>query len=158
MIWQAGGHDHMRSQPNLDTPTSLTMPPPPLRWGWQRRALLSPLLSQCPIRPPLRTVHTRPSLPSTSLPRLRPPLRPTLRPPPTPPPLLVRVFHASPPRRDILFLSMPALKSTLLGITRFSLLALPFVWRYKWDPVPAPLTPGYGASTSARPGSSFRYR
>lgn len=43
----------------------------------------------------------------------------------------MRAFHASPRRNDILFLSMPALKSTLLSITRFSLLTLPFVWRYK---------------------------
>ncbi|KLT42312.1 hypothetical protein CC85DRAFT_285716 [Cutaneotrichosporon oleaginosum] len=105
------------------------MPPPPLRWGWQRRALIAPLLSQRPILLPTFRTYTRSPLPPTSPPRLRPPLRPL--PPSTTTPVLVRALRASPPRRDILFLSMPALKSTLLGITRFSLLALPFVWRYK---------------------------
>ncbi|BEI80257.1 hypothetical protein CcaverHIS002_0107860 [Cutaneotrichosporon cavernicola] len=107
------------------------MPPPPLRWGWQRRALLSPLLYQRPISLTLslRTIHTRPSLPPTSP---RAPLHPPLRRHLVPSTLTgARTLRASPQRCDIIFLSMPALKSTLLGVTRFSLLALPFVWRYK---------------------------
>jgi len=42
-----------------------------------------------------------------------------------------RGFHSTPPRRDIFFLSIPAIKTGLLNITRFSLLFLPFVFRYK---------------------------
>ncbi|KAL1409942.1 hypothetical protein Q8F55_003941 [Vanrija albida] len=44
---------------------------------------------------------------------------------------LVRALHTSKPRRDVFFLSIPAIKSGLLGVTRFSLLLLPFVFRYK---------------------------
>ncbi|WVW86100.1 hypothetical protein I302_108139 [Kwoniella bestiolae CBS 10118] len=42
-----------------------------------------------------------------------------------------REFHPSRPRRDVFFVALPALKSGLLSITRFSLLFLPFVFRYK---------------------------
>lgn len=127
--------DHVRSkQPTSISPPPIsptTMRPPlPLRWGWQRRALsLSPL--PLPLR--LSTLSTlarpqaQPQIGVSSRPRLHPPLSLTLAALGS-----VRAFHASPPRGDILFLSMPALKSTLLGITRFSLLALPFVWRYKY--------------------------
>ncbi|WWC71955.1 uncharacterized protein I206_105914 [Kwoniella pini CBS 10737] len=40
-------------------------------------------------------------------------------------------FHPSRPSQDVFFVAFPALKSGLLGITRFSLLFLPFVFRYK---------------------------
>lgn len=43
-----------------------------------------------------------------------------------------RAFHPTPPHRDIFFLSIPAIKTGLLNITRFTLLFLPFVVRYKW--------------------------
>ncbi|WWC64647.1 uncharacterized protein I303_107258 [Kwoniella dejecticola CBS 10117] len=42
-----------------------------------------------------------------------------------------RSFHPSRPRHDVFFVAFPALKSGLLSITRFSLLFLPFVFRYK---------------------------
>ncbi|WVQ74175.1 hypothetical protein IAR50_003769 [Cryptococcus sp. DSM 104548] len=42
-----------------------------------------------------------------------------------------RLFHPSPRREDILFVSLPALKSALLNITRFSLLFFPFIIRYR---------------------------
>ncbi|WWC94761.1 hypothetical protein V866_001610 [Kwoniella sp. B9012] len=42
-----------------------------------------------------------------------------------------RNFHPSRPRQDVFFVAFPALKSGLLNITRFSLLFLPFVFRYK---------------------------
>lgn len=45
--------------------------------------------------------------------------------------LQTRSFHPSPRRQDVFFLAVPAIKSTLLNITRISLLFLPFVFRYK---------------------------
>lgn len=45
--------------------------------------------------------------------------------------LQTRAFHPSPRRQDVFFVAVPAIKSTLLGITRISLLFLPFVFRYK---------------------------
>ncbi|WWC91647.1 uncharacterized protein L201_006593 [Kwoniella dendrophila CBS 6074] len=44
---------------------------------------------------------------------------------------LSRGFQSSRPRQDVFFLAFPALKSGLLNITRFSLLFLPFVFRYR---------------------------
>lgn len=44
---------------------------------------------------------------------------------------LSRSFHSTNRRQDVLFVAMPALKSGLLNITRFSLLFLPFAIRYK---------------------------
>lgn len=46
-------------------------------------------------------------------------------------PTFHRSFHPSRRRSDVFFVAFPALKSTLLGITRASLLILPFVFRYK---------------------------
>lgn len=67
--------------------------------------------------------------------------------------ILLRALHTSKPRRDVFFLSIPAIKSGLLGVTRFSLLFLPFVFRYKWVVVGLrKLTPGCGRSTSALRG------
>ncbi|KAK8853164.1 hypothetical protein IAR55_003865 [Kwoniella newhampshirensis] len=43
----------------------------------------------------------------------------------------VRTFHPSSKRQDVFFVAMPALKSGLLNLTRFSLIFLPFVFRYK---------------------------
>ncbi|ORY33497.1 peptidase family M48-domain-containing protein [Naematelia encephala] len=48
-----------------------------------------------------------------------------------PPTLFRRAFHPTRRRQDVFFVSFPALKSGLLTITRFSLLFLPFVFRYK---------------------------
>lgn len=45
--------------------------------------------------------------------------------------LLRRAFHSSSRRSDVFFASIPAIKSGLLTITRFSLLFLPFVFRYR---------------------------
>jgi hypothetical protein len=42
-----------------------------------------------------------------------------------------RSFHQSHRRQDVFFLALPALKSSLLNVTRFTLLFLPFVFRYK---------------------------
>lgn len=42
-----------------------------------------------------------------------------------------RHFHPSRIRQDVFFLSVPAIKSGLLNITRISLLFLPFVFRYR---------------------------
>nr|XP_031860461.1 uncharacterized protein CI109_004072 [Kwoniella shandongensis]KAA5527533.1 hypothetical protein CI109_004072 [Kwoniella shandongensis] len=42
-----------------------------------------------------------------------------------------RAFHPSPRSQDVFFVAMPALKSGLLNLTRFSLIFLPFVFRYK---------------------------
>ena len=42
-----------------------------------------------------------------------------------------RIFHSSERRQDVFFLAVPAFKSSLLNITRFSLIVLPFVFRYK---------------------------
>ncbi|OXG29388.1 metalloendopeptidase [Cryptococcus neoformans A2-102-5] len=44
---------------------------------------------------------------------------------------LSRSFHSTNRRQDVLFVAMPALKSGLLNITRFTLLFLPFAIRYK---------------------------
>ena len=40
-----------------------------------------------------------------------------------------RSFRTSPPRRDILFVTVPAFKSFLLSVTRITLVVLPFWWR-----------------------------
>lgn len=45
--------------------------------------------------------------------------------------LQTRAFHPSRRRHDVFFFAVPAVKSTLLNITRISLLFLPFVFRYK---------------------------
>ena len=42
-----------------------------------------------------------------------------------------RTFHSSPRRADIFFVALPALKGALLNVTRFSLLLLPFAWKYR---------------------------
>lgn len=42
-----------------------------------------------------------------------------------------RTFHSTPPRRDVFFFAFPALKGVLLNVTRVSLIALPFVWRWR---------------------------
>ncbi|GAA5836557.1 hypothetical protein JCM3766R1_001632 [Sporobolomyces carnicolor] len=44
---------------------------------------------------------------------------------------LVRSFHSTSPRRDILFVSAPLFKQTLLYLVRVSLVSIPFLWRYK---------------------------
>lgn len=44
---------------------------------------------------------------------------------------LHRSFHQSHRRQDVFFLALPALKSSLLNVTRFTLIFLPFVFRYK---------------------------
>jgi hypothetical protein len=49
----------------------------------------------------------------------------------TPTTLQIRQFHPTPRRQDVFFVALPAIKSTLLGITRATLLFLPFVWRYR---------------------------
>jgi hypothetical protein len=46
--------------------------------------------------------------------------------------LQIRQFHPTPRRQDVFFVALPAIKSTLLGITRATLLFLPFVWRYRY--------------------------
>lgn len=80
---------------------------------------LPPSKSMNPFRPlwtlPTTCLQTA-RIPPSSAPQLAP---------------LVRTLHSSPPRRDIFFLSIPAVKTGLLSITRFSLLFLPFVFRYK---------------------------
>lgn len=45
--------------------------------------------------------------------------------------LVIRSFHSSTPRRDILFVTVPAFKAFLLSITRVTLVVLPFWWRWK---------------------------
>jgi len=40
-------------------------------------------------------------------------------------------FHSSAPRPDVFFVAFPALKATLLSITRVTLIFLPFVYRYR---------------------------
>ncbi|KAG8965014.1 hypothetical protein FRC03_001042 [Tulasnella sp. 419] len=46
-------------------------------------------------------------------------------------------FHTSSPRKDIFILAFPALKAGLLDISRITLLALPFVYRYRlWKKYP----------------------
>jgi hypothetical protein len=40
-------------------------------------------------------------------------------------------FHTSSSRRDVFFVAFPALKATLLNITRITLVFLPFVYRYR---------------------------
>ncbi|EIW72227.1 hypothetical protein TREMEDRAFT_25120 [Tremella mesenterica DSM 1558] len=42
-----------------------------------------------------------------------------------------RSFHPSHRNQDVFFIAFPALKSGLLSLTRFSLLFLPFIFRYK---------------------------
>ncbi|EJU04180.1 hypothetical protein DACRYDRAFT_48620 [Dacryopinax primogenitus] len=49
----------------------------------------------------------------------------------------LRHFHPSPIRNDVFFLSLPMLKAQLLTLTRWSLLLLPFIYRYKtWKHYP----------------------
>ncbi|GAA96093.1 uncharacterized protein L969DRAFT_94323 [Mixia osmundae IAM 14324] len=43
----------------------------------------------------------------------------------------VRTFHSTPQRKDIFFVSIPAFKSVLLGLTRTALLILPFWYRWR---------------------------
>ncbi|KAL7415427.1 peptidase family M48-domain-containing protein [Mrakia frigida] len=73
-------------------------------------------------KPPSRSLLLRAS-PSRSSSLVLPPFRILS--------LSTRNFHSSPPRRDVFFLTVPALKSGLLTITRVTLLMLPFVWRWK---------------------------
>jgi hypothetical protein len=40
-------------------------------------------------------------------------------------------FHTSPTRRDIFFVTIPAIKQVLLTVTRFSLVALAVTYRWK---------------------------
>ncbi|KAJ1304666.1 hypothetical protein OPQ81_005805 [Rhizoctonia solani] len=48
-----------------------------------------------------------------------------------------RSFHASQPRHDVFFFAFPAFKGYLLELTRFTLVLLPFVWRYRiWKKYP----------------------
>lgn len=49
---------------------------------------------------------------------------------PQPAAVLRRTFRTSAPRRDILFVSVPAFKAFLLSATRVTLVVLPFWWRY----------------------------
>lgn len=42
-----------------------------------------------------------------------------------------RRFHSTPTRHDVFFLAFPALKASLLSLTRLFLVALPFVYRYR---------------------------
>lgn len=42
------------------------------------------------------------------------------------------LFHSTPSRRDILFVSAPLFKQSLLYLVRLTLLAIPFLWRYKF--------------------------
>ncbi|TXT11138.1 hypothetical protein VHUM_01889 [Vanrija humicola] len=67
----------------------------------------------------------------TPPPLIRPPRITTTPPSRLPSLCILRALHTSRPRRDVFFLSIPAIKSGLLGVTRFSLLFLPFVFRYK---------------------------
>lgn len=46
-------------------------------------------------------------------------------------PIIKRAFHPSRRRQDVFFFALPALKTGLLNVTRFSLLFLPFIFRYK---------------------------
>ncbi|KDN49814.1 hypothetical protein RSAG8_01879, partial [Rhizoctonia solani AG-8 WAC10335] len=51
--------------------------------------------------------------------------------------VIARSFHSTQPRRDVFFLAFPALKGYLLELTRFTLVLLPFVWRYRiWKKYP----------------------
>ena len=68
---------------------------------------------------------------STTRTALRPTSRPIFRGPTTHPWPVSRSFHASSPRKDVFFFAFPAMKSVLLGVTRVSLIALPFVWRWR---------------------------
>jgi len=50
---------------------------------------------------------------------------------------LSRGFKSTSPRRDVFFVAFPALKAQLLSLTRFTLVLLPFVWRYRiWKKYP----------------------
>ena len=86
-----------------------------------RARLVPPLHAQRSIALPARLVDQysayRPSL-APSVPRINP--------------LFIRHFHPSRRRQDVFFVAFPALKSGLLNVTRFTLLFLPFVFRYKW--------------------------
>ncbi|WVR07731.1 hypothetical protein IAU60_004774 [Kwoniella sp. DSM 27419] len=91
-----------------------------------------------PLRPPgIVTPALSPGLRPRRPPLLAPggsahkPTSSTLRLPTRIPLAFQRHFHPSRPRKDVFFLSLPALKSGLLGVTRFSLLFLPFVFRYR---------------------------
>ncbi|GAA5898386.1 M48 family metallopeptidase [Sporobolomyces salmoneus] len=63
-------------------------------------------------------------------PLLLPPSLPSRRALPLAPP--ASFFHSSAPRRDILFVSAPLFKQSLLYLVRLTLLAIPFLWRYKF--------------------------
>jgi hypothetical protein len=91
--------------------------------------------------PPLRISALASVIPSRTILRARPSTilastRITLPLPgaPTPSPSLLsrRDFHPTRRRDDVFFVALPAIKSTLLSITRASLLFLPFVWRYRY--------------------------
>jgi hypothetical protein len=65
------------------------------------------------------------------------------------PPLLInfsivsaRGFHRTQPRQDVFFVAFPALKAQLLALTRFTLVLLPFVWRYRYVSHHSWLLPG----------------
>lgn len=108
------------------------------------RKLLCPLLSNTPncfhamlirngrrsiltLRPPISSLYRRsifpPQFPTSSRPLLPLPLR-SLH-------LQLAHFHSSPPRKDVLFVSAPMLKQSLLYVVRITLLIIPFLWRYK---------------------------
>jgi hypothetical protein len=90
--------------------------------------------------PPLRISALASAIPSRTILRARPSItlastRITLPFPGAPlsPSLLSRrYFHPTRRRDDVFFVALPAIKSTLLSITRASLLFLPFVWRYRY--------------------------
>ncbi|KAL5631359.1 hypothetical protein ACGC1H_007020 [Rhizoctonia solani] len=51
--------------------------------------------------------------------------------------VIARSFHSTQPRRDVFFLAFPAVKGYLLELTRFTLVLLPFIWRYRiWKKYP----------------------
>ncbi|GAA5872980.1 hypothetical protein JCM16303_006900 [Sporobolomyces ruberrimus] len=90
-------------------------------------ARIQPLHSLAPpghlsrLRPPRISPH--PSLfPTTPL----CPYRPVI------PYQRIASFHSTRPRQDVLFVSAPLFKQSLLYLVRFSLLVIPFLWRYKF--------------------------
>ncbi|WOO79224.1 Metalloendopeptidase OMA1, mitochondrial [Vanrija pseudolonga] len=124
------------------------MRPPSGVRAWWLNAARGPTAAAAPRRPtgvtgPVRTLAGLPPRPPPSpSPLIRPATRITTRAvtattPRVPPSsllqsaILLRALHTSKPRRDVFFLSIPAIKSGLLNVTRFSLLFLPFVFRYK---------------------------
>ncbi|KZO98829.1 hypothetical protein CALVIDRAFT_561769 [Calocera viscosa TUFC12733] len=67
---------------------------------------------------------------------ISPALRPLIK-PPIHIHVLARHFRATPPRGDVFFVAFPALKGGLLALTRWTLLLLPFVYRYRmWKRYP----------------------